>query len=326
MTEAIQSKAIAGKVAKVMTAIRKLPKDGNNTYDNYKYITGDKVFELLGGAMAEAGLVALPSIIELNTDSVPTKSGSQYRTVIHGQITLADADTGDTWTSDWYGEGADRGDKSINKAMTAMMKYYLLRLFQIGSGVDADADSPEIEEHQPQPPKAKAVAPQPQHRQQRPPADAPPPPTEDEVDFGMGGSEWDNLPNREASDNAYADRAAAIMHSDAEISDLAVKLIKKCTELDRTSGDKTLSIVKKDGTGSGQYGLLVGKIDNLTTKGAHRFILSALCGRSISQAEPPGWKVKELIDWLMDDKFKVNTEQAIKDVWSAVQQVEKVTA
>lgn len=335
-----ETKGIAQKVAKVMASVRKLSKDGDNKFDNYKYITGDQAFEKLGGAMADAGLVALPTIVGVTTDTVPTKSGSQYRTVVHGQITLADADSSDTWTSDWYGEGTDRGDKSINKAMTAMMKYYLLRLFQIGSGDDADADSPEEPQPKAQTPrleKPKPVAPSLPATHRQPPSQPKPQVTPNErtnvptldadEDFGMGGSEWDNLPNREESDHQYCERAALILHADdVTMTDLAARLIAKCRELDKSSGDKALSIVKKDGTGSGQYGLLTGKLDRLTAPAkGHRFILSALCGRVISQENPPGWKVKELIDWLQDDNAaKANTEQALRDVWQAVKQVENV--
>jgi hypothetical protein len=139
------------KIAKVMAVVRTLPKDGKNKFDNYDYITGDSAFERVGGAMATAGIVALPSILEVTTTESPSQAGKTIlRTVIHGQITLADGETGETWTSDWYGEGADRGDKSINKAMTAMMKYYLLRLFMVGSGDDADAESHDFSKDQKQ--------------------------------------------------------------------------------------------------------------------------------------------------------------------------------
>lgn len=165
------------------------------------------------------------------------------------------------------------------------------------------------------------------------PVAAPPPqvtpgvPSSDaDEDMGMGDG-WDELPNREESDHQYCERAALIMHADdVQLTDMAARLIAKVRELDKLAGDKVLSIVKKDGTGSGQYGLLTGKLDRITapSKG-HRFILSALCGRVISQENPPGWKVKELIDWLQDDNAaKANTEQALKDVWAAVRQVENV--
>jgi len=141
------------KVAKVMTEVRKLKKDGNNTFDKYKYISGDNAFEHIGGIMASVNLVILPSVYEIETKEVQSKSGGiMYFTTVHAQITLADGETGETWTGEWFGEGSDRGDKSINKAMTAMMKYFLLRVFQIGSGEDADADSPGADEQKQQKP------------------------------------------------------------------------------------------------------------------------------------------------------------------------------
>lgn len=154
-------------------------------------------------------------------------------------------------------------------------------------------------------------------------------PAEDaDIDFGQGDG-WDELPIREESDHQFCERAALIMHADdIQLTDMATRLIAKCRELDKTSGDKALSVVKKDGTGSGQYGLLTGKLDRITSPSkGHRFLLSALCGRVISQENPPGWKVKELIDWLQDDNAaKASTEQALKDVWQAVRQVEAVKA
>lgn len=180
------------KVAQVMTEVRKLKKDGTNAYDKYSYITGDSAFEHIGGVMASVNLVMLPSVYEIETDEQTSKSGSvMYHTVIRAHITLADAETGETWTSEWAGEGSDRGDKSINKAMTAMMKYFLLRVFQIGSGEDADADSPGADTKKTavtvNKPTQKQQPPAVQHRQ---PAQRQSDPVVKEVEF-MGDADKD---------------------------------------------------------------------------------------------------------------------------------------
>lgn len=302
-------KNLAGALLKAQGEMGKLIKDSKNPHFNSTYASLAAVLDTVRAPLQAAGLVLYQSV-----------SAADGEVMIRSM--LIHAETGESIEEMLPLPVAQRTPQAYGSAITYGRRYLAMAM----CGLAPDDDDANDASSTPPKPQAKAAAPQ--HRQPRPPADAPPPPkaVEDDVEFGMGGSEWDSLPNREASDNAYADRAAAIMHSDAEISDLAVKLIKKCTELDRTSGDKTLSIVKKDGTGSGQYGLLVGKIDNLTAKGQHRFILSALCGRSISQADPPGWKVKELIDWLNDEKGKAATELAIRNVWATVQQVEKVTA
>jgi hypothetical protein len=316
MTE-ITSKAVFGKVAKIMLAVRKLSKDGNNTYDNYRYISADNAFETIGKAMADVGLVALPTVVELTTEVGQSQGGkSQLRTLIHGQITLADAETGDTWTSDWYGEGVDRGDKSINKAMTAMMKYYLLRLFMVGSGEDADSESPEIEQ------PVKRQPPTTQHRAPRPPAAAARKanPVPDDVQF-MDDNPFDDVPDHHANDQAVKSTAASLYSSDIPMSELASRFIAKCHELHGTSGNKTLSTTNKDGSGAGQYGLLAGKIDHIIGVKQHGALLSALVGAEVNKENPPGWKVKEIIDWLNGDASKASTEQAIRDVWAALQQM-----
>lgn len=304
-------KNLANALLKAQSAMENVTKDKTNPHYNSTYASLAAVLDAVREPLTNAGLVlyqaasAVDGEVIVSSKLIHAESGEMIEELLPIPV-------------------AQRTAQAIGIAITYGRRY--LAMAQCGlAPEDTDGETPPPPVAKPQ---AKAAAPQ--HRAQRapapPPADAPPPPTVDDVDFGMGGSEWDNLPNREKSDDEYCDRAAAIMHSDVEISDLAVKLIKSVSHLDHTSGDKSLSIVKKDGTGSGQYGLLAGKIDTLTAKGQHRFILSALCGRFISQNDPPGWKVKELIDWLMDDKGKVATEQAIKDVWAAVQQVEKVAA
>lgn len=322
-------KNLAGALLKAQGEMENVTKDKTNPHYNSTYASLAAVLDAVRKPLTNAGLVlyqaasAVDGEVIVSSKLIHAESGEMIEELLPIPV-------------------AQKTAQAIGIAITYGRRY--LAMAQCGlapEDTDGETPPPPVAKPQTKPAPVQHRAPrapapttaEPKSVPNRPsdsdfgmgansPADYP----EDEVDFGMGGSEWDNLPNREASDNAYADRAAAIMHSDAEISDLAVKLIKKCSELDRTSGDKTLSIVKKDGTGSGQYGLLVGKIDNLTTKGAHRFVLSALCGRSISQADPPGWKVKELIDWLNDEKGKAATELAIRNVWAAVQQVEKVTA
>ncbi len=329
--DSTQSKAkLFSKIAQVMLAVRTLSKDGVNTFDKYGYVTADSAFEYLGKAMATVNLVALPSILECEQTEVASQAGkAQTRTIVHGQITLACGDTGETWTNDWWGEAIDRSDKSINKAVTSMTKYHLVRLFNVGTGEDADADSPEIERptaqkspQRTQPAQAANRTAEHRNGAQRPTQPAIKPTTKiviaDDVDFG-GGEQWDDIPDAATSDARVASSAAGLLHSDVPMTELASRLIIKCHELDKASGDKALSTENKAGGGSGQYGLLAGKIDRLTKKDAHGPILSALTGVDVSKENPPGWKLKELIDWMQDDNAaKASTEQAIKDVWAAL--------
>ena len=54
-------------------------------------------------------------------------------------ITFADVDTGATYSINWASEAQDKGDKGLNKAATAAVKYCLLKTFLIPTG-DGDPD------------------------------------------------------------------------------------------------------------------------------------------------------------------------------------------
>lgn len=149
MMEAEIGKAkLFGKIASVMSKVRTLEKTGRNQYDKYDYVTADAIATRIGAALGEAKVALFPSIIGVETNEYTTqKGGSNFRTVVHMQITLACGESGATWTSDWFGEAIDRSDKSISKAAVSAVKYFLLKTFLLAGGdeEDADASSPTIE-------------------------------------------------------------------------------------------------------------------------------------------------------------------------------------
>lgn len=154
------------------------------------------------------------------------------------------------------------------------------------------------------------------------------PSEEADVDFGQGEG-WDDIPDAAEMERRLLEVAPTLLHIDMEIPENAVKLMGSIREKHKQSGDKFLSVVNKNGQGSGQYGLLVGKIDHICgSKKAHGPVLAALCGVEVSQENPPGWKVKELIDWLQEDsQYRTLTADAVKAVWEAINKaVEAVNA
>ncbi len=272
-TENAGKAKLFSKIAKVMATVRTLPKDGENKFDRYNYITGDSVFERVGKAMSDANLAALPSIIELTTQTGESAGGKpMLRTVIHGQITLADGETGETWTSDWYGEGADRGDKSINKAMTAMMKYYLLRLFMVGSGEDADEESPEAniapqKTTQRQPPASQASSNG--HRNTTPPP----------VVIAEPPAEDTKHPFTDPDAGAQAERR----HKMEAMTEKAAQWRKMDDAADPCS--------------TKQYGYFVSVVESITGKGTHPQAFNVMFKRPIDADNRPG---KRAVQWLFD--------------------------
>src|SRR4030095_5546634 len=136
------------KIAAVMGQIRTLEKTGHNSFDKYDYIHADLVAQRIGSALAAAGVTFLPSVTGCDTSEyTPGKGTTNFRTVVTMQLTFGCTETGATWTSLWAGEAIDRSDKSITKAITSSVKYFLLKTCLLGGGEeeDADADSPIVE-------------------------------------------------------------------------------------------------------------------------------------------------------------------------------------
>jgi len=131
-----------GKIAAIMGELRTLEKTGRNQYDRYDYVTADVIAIKLGALMAKHKVVLLPSMVSVETSDYATqKGGSNFRTVVNMQMTLACGDSGATWSSLWSGEAIDRSDKSITKAATSAEKYFLLKTFLLAGGDEDDADA-----------------------------------------------------------------------------------------------------------------------------------------------------------------------------------------
>lgn len=131
------------KLAAVMGAARNLPRSGRNNFDRYDFITSDDVVSRIGELLAKQNVAFLPSLVDVERLPVETKSGSsQNHATVLMQMTFACGDTGETTTCLWRGEATDRSDKSISKAVTSAVKYFLLKTFLVAGGEsDPDAES-----------------------------------------------------------------------------------------------------------------------------------------------------------------------------------------
>ena len=140
------------KLARVMGKIERLPKTGWNDYQKYAYASDADVSDLIRPLLAEEGVCLFVDMIGVEQ--------IENRTRCHFSFTFADGETGETFTSTWYGESlTGKDDKGINKAATSALKYFLLKTFIVGTGDLADEPDagPATEDRQdkPAPPKAK---------------------------------------------------------------------------------------------------------------------------------------------------------------------------
>jgi len=131
-------------MARVMGATERLPKRGRNDYFNYDFVQDADVLEAVRNAMASVNLALFVSLEQYARED--------NRTIAEFVITFADGDTGAIHPVSWAAEAQDKGDKGLNKAATAAVKYCLLKTFLIPTGdddPDAGGDAPSKPRRQP---------------------------------------------------------------------------------------------------------------------------------------------------------------------------------
>ena len=129
------------KLSAIMDEVGKIEKTGKNDTQGYKFIEQAVVMARLRPLFVKYGLVILPQVKGTNYHDTP--SGKMLVAQLDMNFTLVNVDNpADRLEFSWSSEGADNGDKAINKAETAGQKYWLLKLLMISEKDDPDADSP----------------------------------------------------------------------------------------------------------------------------------------------------------------------------------------
>jgi hypothetical protein len=130
------------KIAKVMSEVHRVPKNGYNSFHKYHYATESDLNEHIRPIMADAGLAFFSTVLEeKRIEFTNNKNERDYLTQVWMLFTLADCDTGARLISRFKGEGQDRGDKGAYKAYTGATKYFLMKTFLIPTGDDPEADT-----------------------------------------------------------------------------------------------------------------------------------------------------------------------------------------
>lgn len=135
--------SLAARILLAQAELRTIGKDGRNEGQGYNYVREQDVTEQARAALIKHGIVVLPSVPRVEFRAVPTKSGQSNLTDVYPVFTVINADDKeDRLDCPWYGCGADTTDKGGNKAITASLKYFLIKLLLIPTGeADPDADS-----------------------------------------------------------------------------------------------------------------------------------------------------------------------------------------
>jgi len=124
------------KLAKVMAAVERLPKEGYNEHFKYNFVTDATVADSIRKELGKQGVAFFAEITDAKQELAPT--GKSIKTSIWIEFTFACGETGETVVKRWRAEALDNQDKGINKAVTSAEKYFLLKTFVMGAGDDPD--------------------------------------------------------------------------------------------------------------------------------------------------------------------------------------------
>ena len=137
--EAVMSRPLATKMARVMAEVCQVPKNGRNSFLDYSYIMESDLVDSLRGKLAEQGVAIFPSILEHAMTSAKDHRGKpQLMATITLELTFVDGDSGDEFSTTWVGQGMDQGDKGYYKAYTGAFKYALMKTFLVTGEDGAD--------------------------------------------------------------------------------------------------------------------------------------------------------------------------------------------
>lgn len=133
-------------IAKELAA-KGIAKDRRNESQGFAFRGIDDFLNVAGPIIAANNVVFLPSYFAdfPDTEHVTGKGGTLYKTKLRGVFTFISAIDGSSVTVTAPGEAMDSGDKGLNKAKSAALKYCLAQVFLVPteSTDDADATTPE---------------------------------------------------------------------------------------------------------------------------------------------------------------------------------------
>jgi hypothetical protein len=124
------------KFAEVRRRLGYVQKRGHNERHNYSYVTAADLAGSVGDILAELGVVVIPQLQSISTETPRSSSDRIARVVMNYRF--VDARSGEELTVRVPGEGADPGDKAPYKAMTGALKYALLQSFLLSTGDDPE--------------------------------------------------------------------------------------------------------------------------------------------------------------------------------------------
>jgi hypothetical protein len=135
------------RLAKIMASLPEVKPEGRNDHFKYSFVTDKQVLGMVRPRLAQQMIMIYPETVteQPYVEMTTQKGGRSMLTRLHVVFRVVDGLNGDTFTGEAIGYGDDSGDKGANKAYTAALKNFFIKLFLMG-GADRDIeDDPETD-------------------------------------------------------------------------------------------------------------------------------------------------------------------------------------
>jgi hypothetical protein len=137
----MQETTIYRKLLAAQKTITGIAKTGHNKHFDYAFFEEREVLKVAREALNDAGLAFFYSVEGVQDREVKTTKGKEeLLTDVFMVCTIADAESGETFTGKAIGRGQDGQDKGVNKAIVAGLKYWLLKTLMIPTNDDTERD------------------------------------------------------------------------------------------------------------------------------------------------------------------------------------------
>lgn len=126
------------RIARIKGDLPDIDPEGTNKHFNYKFFSNLQIMGIFRPRLARQMIVVIPETVEENEpkELKTSKGGSSLLTRIKVTWRVVDALNGESFTGQSLGYGDDSGDKGANKAYTAALKNFLMKLFEVGGDAD----------------------------------------------------------------------------------------------------------------------------------------------------------------------------------------------
>ena len=132
-----KAKGLYARIQAVQQEVRTVIKLGFNEFHKYKYTYERDYIAEIKPLLGKHGLVITSDVKEYKVEPVKTDSFIGY---VFLNFTITDLVSKQSLTVGFPGQGEDKGDKSLPKALTMATKYFLAKTFLVETGDDSEQD------------------------------------------------------------------------------------------------------------------------------------------------------------------------------------------